>query len=159
MEILIISDTHTDTIEKLPNVIIDKIKSADALIHCGDITGVTLLKQLSRLNSVFYPVKGNLDPYIPEVLPEKRHLIFEGVKVGVTHGSGSPFGLEMRLFYSFHDEDIIVYGHTHSPFAEEINGKFFLNPGSLVENRYITQNSYAVLKIKNKKYEAKIIYL
>lgn len=159
MKILIISDTHTDSIEKLPNWIIHQIKSADALIHCGDITGVTLLKQLSELNSVFYPVKGNLDPYMPGILPEKRSLIFEGVKVGVTHGSGSPFGLEMRLFYTFHEEDIIVYGHTHSPFAGEIDGKFFVNPGSLLQNRYIQQNSYAVLTVKDKKYSAEIIYL
>ena len=159
MEILIISDTHTDTIEKVPDAIISKIKSADALIHCGDITGINILRELSLLNPRFYPVRGNMDPYMPQLLPEKRNLFFEGLKIGVIHGSGSPFGLEMRLFYIFHDEDIIIYGHTHSPFAGEIGGKFFLNPGSLSENRYTNQNSYAVLTVENRKYDAKIVYL
>ena len=35
----IISDTHiTDRVKELPDIIYDKFKNVDKIIHCGDIT-------------------------------------------------------------------------------------------------------------------------
>ncbi|MBZ4643389.1 MAG: uncharacterized protein PWQ25_1232 [Deferribacteres bacterium] len=158
MKLVVISDTHTDKIEKLPSMLIEDIKNSDAVIHAGDIVGYPLILQLMQLNPIIYPVKGNTDPFIPE-LPKKRLLTFQNVAIGVVHGDGSPFGLENRLLYEFDKADIIIYGHTHKPFWGKFGEQHLLNPGSPTNNRWTDKNSYAILSIENDTFDAKIIYI
>lgn len=157
MRILIISDTHTDSIKKLPKIILEEAKNSDCVIHAGDIVGLGLIKELERINPIVYAVKGNMDPFYPgRELPAKRILEFDGIRLGIIHGSGSPDGLENRISYEFNDVDIIVYGHSHRPLWAKVDKLWFLNPGSATNNRYDPQNSYAILIIENGKFDAKI---
>ena len=56
------------------------------------------------------------------------------------------------------DCDICVTGHTHVPSNQVINGKYYLNPGSIVRPRFMSSKQYMLLyiyedgsmKIKNK---------
>lgn len=159
MKITVISDTHTYSIKYLHKRIIDDIKLSDAVIHAGDIVGESLIKEISLINPAIYPVKGNTDPYIPNLLPQKRSLNFCGTTIGVIHGDGSPFGLENRLLYEFDSADLIIYGHTHKPFYGKFGSKYLLNPGSPTNNRWTDKNSYAILTIENDRFFAEIIYL
>jgi len=157
MKILIISDTHTDSIAKLPQAVIEEAKQCDAVIHAGDIVSMQLINELMSACPLVYPVKGNMDPYFnDERLPEKRFLEFEDVKIGIAHGTGSPAGIENRLLYTFPDADIIVFGHTHRPFWGEIGGVWFLNPGSPTNKRLEPFHTYAVLNIDNGTFSAEI---
>jgi putative phosphoesterase len=157
MRILIISDTHTDSIEKLPQSLIHEIKEADAVLHAGDVVGYKLIHDIKRINANTYAVKGNMDPALgDEFLPVKQLLEFDGIKIGLTHGDGSPFGLENRLLYDFDGADIIVYGHTHKPFWGVIGGVHFLNPGSPTNNRYQQYGTYALLFLEHGRMRAEI---
>ena len=157
MRILIISDTHIDSIEKLPPVILREAEAADAVLHAGDIVGMQLISQLQRINTQTYAVKGNMDAMVSsDVLPEKRVLNFDGVTIGLSHGEGSPFGLENRLLYEFDGADIIIYGHTHKPFSGKVGNVHFLNPGSPTANRFQPNGTYALLFIENGRFRAEI---
>lgn len=157
MRILIISDTHSDSIEKLPAAVLNEAKGADAVLHAGDIIGLGLVNELKKINPSTYAVKGNMDSMVAEeLLPTKRQLIFGGITVGLMHGDGSPFGLENRLLYEFDGTDIIIYGHTHKPFWGKIGDVYFLNPGSPTANRYQPQGTYALLFIENGRFRAEI---
>ncbi|PLX67173.1 MAG: metallophosphoesterase [Denitrovibrio sp.] len=160
MKLLIISDTHTDSITKLPMTLRDAADKADGIIHAGDIVGYKVIHDLLKINPNVYAVKGNMDPALGnEYLPRKRVLEMEGVRIGVAHGEGSHHGIENRLLYSFADDnvDIIIYGHTHSPFWGVIDGIHFLNPGSHTNKRDEPRHSYAVLTIEDGKFDAEII--
>lgn len=158
MRILVISDTHTDSIEKLPSALVEEAKLCGAIIHAGDIVSFKLINELMELCPLIYPVKGNMDPYFnDERLPEKRLLEFDGVKIGVAHGTGNPVGIENRLLYTFQDADIIVFGHTHKPFWGQIGGIWFLNPGSPTNKRTEPFHTFAVLNIDNGTFSAEII--
>lgn len=159
MRITVISDTHTYSINTLHQRLIDDIKLSDAVIHAGDIVGENLIREISLINSAVYPVKGNTDPYLPDLLPKKRLLNFNGTTIGVIHGDGSPFGLENRLLYEFESANLIIYGHTHNPFFGKFGGQYLLNPGSPTNNRWTDKNSYAILTIENNGFSAEIIYL
>lgn len=159
MKILIISDTHTDSITKLPQAVRDEAASCDAIIHAGDVVGLNIIKQLKELNSDVYAVKGNMDPSFGEdVLPIKRVMEFGGVRIGISHGDGAPHGIENRLLYMFEDDkvDLIIFGHTHSPFWGEIGGVHFLNPGSPTNKRTEPHHTYAILTIEDGKFNAEI---
>lgn len=157
MRILIISDTHSDSIEKLPAAVLTEAKGADAVLHAGDIIGLGLITGLRSINPSTYAVRGNMDTMVTEdLLPAKRTLRFGEVTIGLTHGEGSPFGLENRLLYEFDGADIIVYGHTHKPFWGKIGDVHFLNPGSPTANRYQPQGTYALLFIEHGRFRAEI---
>jgi putative phosphoesterase len=47
----------------------------------------------------------------------------------------------------FDNIDLIVYGHSHTPFWGKVNGVYFLNPGSPTDKRYAPYNSVAVLEV------------
>jgi len=157
MKILIISDTHTDSTAKLPAEVMKAAGECDAVIHAGDIVSFRLINELMSVCSLVYPVKGNMDPYFnDERLPETRLLTFEGVRIGVAHGTGNPAGIENRLLYTFPEADIIVFGHTHKPFWGKIGDVYFLNPGSPTNKRTEPFHTYAVLTIENGTFDAEI---
>ncbi len=52
--------------------------------------------------------------------------------------------------------DVVVYGATHQPFAEEREGVLFVNPGSPT---YAESKSVAVLEIRDGKASAEIVKL
>lgn len=157
MRVLIISDTHIDSIEKLPKEVLREAEAADAVLHAGDIIGQGLISELKKINRNVYAVKGNMDAMVPdEILPPKRVLEFDGITIGLSHGEGSPFGLENRLLYEFDGADIIVYGHTHKPFWGKIGGVHFLNPGSPTANRFQPNGTYALLFIEHGRFRAEI---
>ena len=51
-----------------------------------------------------------------------------------------------------------LFGHTHKPLCQEIDGFHLLNPGSLTLPSDGTQGSYAILNIEKDKFEASIVY-
>lgn len=159
MNLLIISDTHTDSITKLPTVIRDEAKKADAIIHAGDVVGFKVIHDLKHINPNVYAVKGNMDPALGEdYLPIKHVIELEGVRIGISHGDGSPHGIENRLLYMFEDDnvDIIIFGHTHRPFWGVIGDVHFLNPGSPTNKRSEPHHTYAILNIEDGKFHAEI---
>jgi len=136
MRIIVLADTHVNMLEHLPKKIIDAISTVDLVIHAGDFTDVQLLKELKRLREV-KAVQGNMDSMeLKTVLPVKEIVEIENKRIGITHGSGSPWGIEDRVRKMFESDqiDIIVYGHSHRSQNKVINDILFLNPGKATDS-------------------------
>ncbi|MDY6821329.1 MAG: metallophosphoesterase family protein [Deferribacterota bacterium] len=160
MRVLIISDTHVESINYLPNVIIDEASNSDIVIHCGDIVGLNLIDELKQICSTIYAVKGNMDPPEASVLPNKIIKYLSFLKVGIIHGSGAPIGIKKRILKEFDESlDIIFYGHTHIPENKLYEGIHFVNPGSVTRNIKNKFGSYGILNIKEKDYTINIKYI
>lgn len=68
VKILVISDTHTDSINNLPRLVLDELSGADMIIHAGDFTK-RLVDALRKIGT-FRGVYGNIDgPEVREELP------------------------------------------------------------------------------------------
>ncbi len=156
----VISDTHFPTYGKvkLPSKIEDIFRGVDRIFHAGDVISPSVLKQLSKIAPV-YAVKGNMDLSGPTAeLPETIVDTIEGVKIGVIHGWGPPTGIEKRIRERLpKDVRCIVFGHTHSPMCEEIDGILFFNPGSATDKVYTLYNSVGILTIDNGKVWGEIV--
>ena len=59
--IIIISDTHIGTIEKLPPKVLNALKEADIVIHAGDADTLNFIDELEDICKCLYAVKGNCD--------------------------------------------------------------------------------------------------
>ncbi len=49
VKIVVISDSHTDSIDNLPRQVLDEISGADMIIHAGDFTGKRLVDELRKI--------------------------------------------------------------------------------------------------------------
>jgi len=136
MRILVLADTHVHMLEHLAKKIIDALSTVDLIIHAGDFTDVKLLEELKRRREV-RAVQGNMDSMeIKTVLPVKEIIEVGNKLIGITHGSGSPWGIEERVRKMFESNrvDIIVYGHSHRSQNKIIDGILFFNPGKATDS-------------------------
>jgi len=136
VQIAVLADTHVHKLEHLPKKIIDAFSTVDLIIHAGDFTDVQLLKDLRRLREV-KAVHGNMDSTeLKTVLAVKEIVEIRNKRIGITHGSGSPWGIEERVRKMFELDcvDIIIYGHSHQSQNKVINGILFFNPGKATDS-------------------------
>ena len=129
MRIGVVSDTHMRSREEIPPAMIRALSNVDLIIHAGDIATLEVLEELRRLGEV-KAVRGNMDSAeLRTLLPEKELIVIGGKKIGISHGSGSPWGIEHRVRGLFDEVDVIIYGHSHEARNEQIGSILFFNPG------------------------------
>jgi putative phosphoesterase len=123
-------------LEDLSEKIIDALSTVDLIIHAGDFTDVQLLKELKGLRTV-KAVQGNMDSReLKVMLPAKEIVEIENRRIGITHGSGGPGGIEERVRKVFESDriDIIVYGHSHQSQNKVIEDVLLFNPGKATDS-------------------------
>ena len=129
MRIGVLSDTHIHLAEEIPDEVVGAFSKVDLIVHAGDFVGSEVLEGLKWLGEV-KAVHGNVDSMkLRNLLPEKEIFTVRNKKIGVTHGWGSPDGIENRVKELLGDVDIIIYGHSHRAKVEQIGGVLFFNPG------------------------------
>ncbi len=132
MRIVVLSDSHVNQLEDLPERIVEATTMADLIIHAGDFTDVGLLTGLRQLKEV-RAVQGNMDSMrLRTILPTEDIVEVHGKRIGVVHGSGAPTGIDQRVRTVFrsYEVDAIVYGHSHRAQNEVIDGVLLFNPGA-----------------------------
>ena len=149
MKIVVISDTHTDSIDELPRRVIDELSGADMIIHAGDFTGKPLVDALRKIGP-FRGVYGNIDgPDVRRELPEIETVQAGSFKIGVNHPAegGSPHTLEQRLKPKFREVQAIIHGHSHQTKNDFRDGVLWFNPGSATGTFPARQKTYGILTI------------
>ncbi len=151
MRIGVVSDTHVTSFAEVPDRILIALAEVDLIIHAGDFVTKDVLDGLKRLGEV-KAVWGNMDSgELKQILPEKELLLIGGKRIGITHGWGSPYGIEDRVSRMFEDVDVIVYGHSHQSRNEIRKSILFFNPGQ-------ARNSFGILTV-GKEVKGEIINL
>ena len=131
MKILVVSDTHRKD-DNLKLVLSEECP-LDMLIHLGDAEGREhFIPDWVNPECRMEMVLGNNDFF--SRLDREREIDIAGHKAFITHGhyygvSMGPEGLVDEA--KSRGCDIAMYGHTHRPFLDVIDGVTVLNPGSL----------------------------
>ena len=160
MKIIIISDTHTDSIDNLPGRVLDELSGADMIIHAGDFTGKRVLDALRKIGP-FRGVYGNIDwPDVRKELPAIDVIQAGDFSIGVNHPAegGSPLTLEHRLRPKFRGVQAIIHGHSHQTKNDFRDGVLWFNPGSATGTFPARQKTYGILTI-DKEIHGEIIRL
>jgi uncharacterized protein len=163
MKIAIIADIH-DKIDRLDKVLSDIIScKIDTIIICGDIVSSSTLRHIANTKLNIYFVLGNAELNKKELFSlqdeyknltgfmEVGDFFLSKRRVGITHFPDQAMKLSQTKLYDF-----IFYGHTHTPWAEIIDGQIVLNPGEIAA-RLGMQSTYAIVDLTSKKYELKVI--
>ena len=148
MRVGVISDTHVPAITRsLPPVIFDLFKGVDLILHAGDILEMSVLDELRTIAPV-EAVAGNMDGSEVHLnLPYKKIIPLGIYSAGLIHGKYKIDVQRDMIRKEFDAVDLIVYGHSHTPFWGKVNGVYFLNPGSPTDKRHAPYNSVAILEV------------
>ena len=132
-----ISDTHLPRgARRLPEGCLERLRAADAILHCGDFSSRSVLEELRSLGPPVHGVHGNVDePELRDLLPEELIVELSGVRIGLVHDPGPAAGREERLVGSFPGCAAVLFGHTHLPQVGRQGDVWLLNPGSPTERR------------------------
>ena len=131
MKILVVSDTHRK--DDNLKLVLSEERPLDMLIHLGDAEGSEhFIPDWVNPECRMEMVLGNNDFF--SRLDREREIDIAGHKAFITHGhyygvSMGPEGLVDEA--KSRGCDIAMYGHTHRPFLDVIDGVTVLNPGSL----------------------------
>ena len=158
MKIGVLSDTHLrEPHPEFKRWIEYHFRDVEKIFHTGDFVDLSVAQYLSRQRELI-AVFGNMDPpEIREAFPRKRVIEIGKFKIGLTHGGGSPFGMETRVRDEFEDVDAIIYGHTHTPAHHQVKNIYFFNPGSTTRS-LIHRPTLGILHI-GEKIEGEIIQM
>jgi putative phosphoesterase len=159
MRIAVLSDTHLRVGKTLPSFVWEQLTQIDMIIHAGDLTHIGLLEELSTIAPV-RAVRGNCDGWDVS-LPNRDVIECEAIRIGLIHGdSGKGKSTQERAYLVFKDSsvDVIVFGHSHTPFMEWRDGILMFNPGSPTDKRRELQYSFGILDIQQGQIKAKHLY-
>jgi len=137
MQLAIISDTHMPRGQRaIPAACLRRCREADHILHAGDLTDLSVLRQLRSLGPPVHAICGNVDNAAARaVLPGRLELALDGVRVGMIHIPGPADGRLGRLRAAFPACQAVIFGHTHMPEHREHEGFQIFNPGSPTERR------------------------
>lgn len=154
MVIAILADTHLPRGQRrLPETCLARLRSADLILHAGDVSTVGVLDELSALGPAVLAVHGNVDePTLRERLPAELQVELDGVSLAMTHDAGPAKGRLARLRRRFPSADAVVFGHSHIPLQEAADDGFqIFNPGSPTDRRRRPQHTMGVARIEQAK--------
>lgn len=146
----VLSDSHIpDRVTSLPKEIFSLFKDVDLIMHAGDLSVKSVLSDLEEIAPV-KAVRGNMDPYNLS-LNHEVIVSVENIKILLTHGYGGRIDAHERVYRENKNKkaNCIIFGHTHKPFNQKINGTLMFNPGSCTDPRNEEYPSCGILKIKN----------
>ncbi len=124
MNIAILSDTHG----LLRPEVVEYLKTADAILHAGDINRQEIVDQL-RQYAPLYIVRGNNDKEWAEDIPHHLTVTLGGVSFYMVHN-------KKEVPADLPSIDAVVFGHSHKYLQEERGGLLWLNPGSCGPRRF-----------------------
>lgn len=142
MRIGVVSDTHGYLDPGLPAC----LAGVEHILHAGDIGSPALLAQLAAIAPVT-AVLGNTDEGLN--LPETAAVTLGGVTF-LVHHIVEPGRLQPALAQQVAaaQAGVIVFGHTHKPFAQRLGELFYLNPGYAGRQRFRLERSAAILDLR-----------
>lgn len=132
----------------LPRAVFAAFAGVDRIVHCGDITCLQVIAELSALAPVV-AVHGNMDPYETAIaLPPRRVFRLGGYAIGVTHGAGSRDALK-NAGKDFRDSrlDLVLYGHSHCPGETRRGDTLYFNPGSPTRPRSTERGTVGIVRL------------
>ena len=145
MRLAILSDTHG----LLRPQVVEYLKTADAILHGGDINKPAIVEQLQQF-APLYIVRGNNDKEWAEDIPHDLTVTLEGVTFFMVHN-------KKEVPADLSGVDVVVFGHSHKYVQEEKDGILWLNPGSCGPRRFHQEITMMMAKLAGGKIQVEKI--
>lgn len=156
----VISDTHVPSrAARVPDAALSVFDEVELILHAGDLSSLAVIAQLEAYAPV-QAVQGNVElEETMRALPLKRELVVGACAIGMVHNLGDRKRYARTARQEFPSARVVVFGHSHIPMIEEVNGLLLLNPGSATDRRSQPHCTVALLTIADGKPSARLVAL
>lgn len=156
----VISDTHIPKrAPRVPDAALRHFEDVELIVHAGDLSSLAVLDQLAAYAPV-EAVQGNIElPEVVAALPVKHEIVIGGCAIGLVHILGERMHHARNARREFPAARVVIFGHSHVPYAEDRDGLLLLNPGSATDRRTQPRCTIALLTIMDGMPSAEIIAL
>jgi putative phosphoesterase len=148
MRIGVISDTHG----LVRPEVFEAFQGVDQILHAGDIGGEDVLIELRAIAPVT-ACAGNVDGFRCGEAGETARITLGGVRFFITHildRPQKPRG-EVSAQLAKEPADVVLFGHSHLPHDETVNGVHYFNPASAGPRRFDYPVSVGIIEVQNGK--------
>ena len=147
MKIAILSDTHG----LLRPEVTEPLKTADVILHGGDINKQSIVDELQQY-APLYIVRGNNDKAWAENIPHDLTVTLGGVTFAMVHN-------KKEVPADLTGVDVVVFGHSHKYVQEEKDGVLWLNPGSCGPRRFHQEITMMMAELEDGKLQVEKIII
>ena len=147
MKIAILSDTHG----LLRPEVAEHLKTADVILHGGDINKQSIVDALQQY-APLYVVRGNNDKAWAEHIPHDLTVTLGGMTFAMVHN-------RKEVPADLTGVDVVVFGHSHKYVQEEKDGILWLNPGSCGPRRFHQEITMMMAELENGKLQVEKIII
>ena len=124
----LVSDTHGH----LDSALWRLFDGVEAILHAGDIGDLHLVRELESIAPVS-AIRGNTDA-TSHRFPETLTTTIGEITVHVRHKVDTTSPMLYYLAATV-EANLVLFGHTHRPFIEQVKRTLFVNPGSVGRSR------------------------
>jgi len=150
MTIGIVSDTHMPSRgQQLPSALVKGLQGVDLILHAGDWTAPYVAELFAAIAPVDGVIGNNDGPELFRTFGRRKLLTVEGRRIGIIHGDGFKRTTEenARSAFAEGEAELIIFGHSHSPWLSTDRGVVLFNPGSPTDKRRESLYSYGILEL------------
>lgn len=147
IRVAIMADTHGVLRPEVERI----LETCDVIVHAGDFDNQMLYHKLN-VNQPLYAVRGNNDRGWSGGLGQVNRFEIGGVKFIMAHE-------RVDIPSVLKDIQVVIFGHSHMYYQQEISGRLWLNPGSCGYKRFTLPLSMAVMTIEDGTYEVETVWL
>ncbi len=144
----VIADTHGRVHARVADV----FANVDHIVHAGDIGGAHVLEALRAL-APLTSVEGNNDDATGEEIVRAKP---GGLRILLTHILPRPRKPAARVVESLQKQpaDFVIFGHSHLPHHERLDGVVYFNPASAGPRRFDLPVAVGMIEKKGKTWHA-----
>lgn len=147
----VISDTHIPHFKRLPQAIWEHFTGVELIIHAGDLSVLSVISELETIAPVM-AVQGNIEEEeVMLKLPIKREIVVGSCRIGIVHMLGDSHNRFKVARQEFPEARVVVFGHSHIPWNQDVGGQLLFNPGSATDRRRQPRCSIGMLYIDDEK--------
>ena len=147
IRVAIMADTHGVLRPEVERI----LETCDVIVHAGDFDNQMLYHKLN-VDQPLYAVRGNNDRGWSGGLGQVNRFEIGGVKFIMAHE-------RVDIPSVLKDIQVVIFGHSHMYYQQEISGRLWLNPGSCGYKRFTLPLSMAVMTIEEGTYEVETVWL
>lgn len=161
LRIGVISDTHIYTggrRELHPAITrLFRRARADLMVHLGDANSRSVLEEIAEIAPLIAVPGNNDDDDLQVILPQTTRFSVGRFTFGVLHGHGGRSARDEAIRRWAGKVDCVLFGHSHKPLLERVDGTTLFNPGSATDRRWHPHFGVGLIVVEEDRFSPDLI--
>lgn len=157
----VVSDTHL--YPRNPGIALDEVAAlfrrfkVNLITHAGDVNSLPALVRLSDVAPILVVAGNNDDANVLGFAPEEIEFTVGRKRFALMHGHGGVSARSEAKRRFGGKVDCVIYGHSHIPMIEKVDGTLYFNPGSAEQRRWHPHFGLGLIRVANGRIEPELI--